>query len=87
MIVIDTIQQPAPSTSYEFVCIRDLRCDPFDEDTHTPACHRANDLERREFYADEADEAARAFLLAGEATPIYGAAADAVTVRLAHADL
>lgn len=83
MILIDTVEQP----SYEYVCIADLGCEPsWGADTHSRACHRANDHERREFYADLADDLARRFLLAGECTPLFGQAADAVTVSFARAD-
>jgi hypothetical protein len=49
VILIATI--PAED-SYAYLCIHDLRCEPFDADTHSRACHRANDEERRHFYAD-----------------------------------
>jgi hypothetical protein len=83
MILIDTIEH----ASYDYVCIATMGCEPsWAADTHSPACHRENDRERREFYADLADDLAARFLLAGEATPMFGQAADAVTVRFAHAD-
>lgn len=70
---------------YEFVCIDDHGCEPaWADDTHTPRCHRENDRERHEFYADALDEAVRRFLTADEPTPIYRQAATTVKFLFKH---
>lgn len=71
--------------SYEFVCIADHGCEPeWADDTHTPRCHRENDRERREFYADLADEAAVRFLTQDQVTPIYRQVATTVKFLFFH---